>query len=100
MLSARVVISVTIAAHDSSWCSCLHRAKMARTMRGWPTAWSQQEGIEEPDTNPSVSQQEEHPYATKGKVIADYDPDVDSEGSEPMNDPDGQEKKVESSDEE
>ena len=47
--------------------------------------WSQPEGAEEPQTNISVSQQEEQTNAAEGKVIADYEPDVDykPEGSEP-----------------
>ena len=53
---------------------------MARPVRGHPTARSQQEGIEEPERDP---QQEDQPDATGGKDIADYDLDVDYEGSEP-----------------
>ena len=49
-------------------------------MRGCPTARSQQEGIEEPERDP---QQEDQPDATEGKDIADYNPDVGYEGSEP-----------------
>ena len=60
--------------------------------------WSQQEGAEEPETNPSVPQQEEQPDASEGKVIADYDPDVDYEGSEPKNEPVTQEEKEEDPD--
>ena len=43
---------------------------------------SQPEGAEEPETNPSVPQQEEQPDTTDGKVIADYKLDIgyDSEG--------------------
>ena len=43
---------------------------------GCPTARSQQE----PEGDP---QQEDQPDVTEGKDIADYDPDVDYEGSEP-----------------
>ena len=53
---------------------------MARLVRGRPTARSQQEGIEEPERDP---QQEDQPDATGGKDIADYNPDIDYEGSEP-----------------
>ena len=53
---------------------------MARPVRGCPTARSQQEGIEEPERDP---QQEDQPDATGGEDIADYDLDVDYEGSEP-----------------
>ena len=58
---------------------------MARTIRGHPTDWFQQEGTEKPENNPSIPWQEEKAYATKGKVIANYKPDVDyePEGSEP-----------------
>ena len=49
-------------------------------LRGCPTARPQQEGTEEPKRDP---QQEDRPDATGGKDIADYDLDVDSEGSEP-----------------
>ena len=62
------------------------------------TAESKSEGAEEPEINPSVSQQEEQPDATKGKVIADYDPDIDYERSKPKNKPDSQEKKEENTD--
>ena len=53
---------------------------MARTMRGCPTAWSQTEGAEEPETDP---QQEEQPDATEGTVIVDYDLNIVYEESEP-----------------
>ena len=58
---------------------------MVRPVRGCLTAWLQQEGAEDPQTKPSVPWQEEQPEATEGKVIADYDLDVDyeSEGSDP-----------------
>ena len=56
---------------------------------------SQQEVAEESETNPSVPQQEEQPDSTEGKVIADYDPDLDYEGSEPKNEPVTQEQKEE-----
>ena len=45
-----------------------------------PITRSQQEGEEEPDRGP---QQEGQLDATEGKDIADYDLDVDYEGSEP-----------------
>ena len=63
---------------------------MARMVRGRPTARSQPEGTDESETNASVPQQEEQPDATVGKVIVDYDPDVDYEGTEPKNEPDAQ----------
>ena len=53
---------------------------MARLVRGCPTARSQQQVVEEPATN---LPQEDQSDATKGKDIADYDPDVDYKGSEP-----------------
>ena len=53
---------------------------MARLVRGCPTARSQQVGIEEPERD---SQQEDQPDATGGKDIADYDLDINYEGSEP-----------------
>ena len=49
---------------------------MTSTVRGHPTAWSQPEGTEEPQTNSSVSQQEEWPDTAEGKVKADYDKDI------------------------
>ena len=52
---------------------------MARPMRECLTAWLQQEGIEEPETNPNVPWQEQQSHAIEGKVKADYDPDVDCE---------------------
>ena len=56
---------------------------MAKTMRGCPITWLQSEGKLELETNLNVPQQEGHPYATEGGEIADYNPDVDYEGSEP-----------------
>ena len=57
---------------------------MARTMRGYLAVWLQQETTEEPETNSSVSHQEEED-ATQGNVVADCEPDVDykQEGSDP-----------------
>ena len=49
-------------------------------MRGCPLARSQQEGIEEPGRDPL---QEDQPDATEGNDIADYEPGIDYEGSEP-----------------
>ena len=51
-----------------------------QTVKGHPTARSQQEGVEEPDRD---HQQEDQQDTTGGKDLADYDPDVDYEGSEP-----------------
>ena len=45
---------------------------MARLLRGCPTPQSQQDGTEEPETNPMDLQQEKQPDATEGKVMADY----------------------------
>ena len=56
---------------------------MARPMRGCLMSWSQQEGAEDPETSPSVPQQEEQSDATEGKVIADYDPDIYYKGENP-----------------
>ena len=53
---------------------------MARPRRGCLITSSQQEGEEEPDRE---SQQEGQLDATGGKDIADYDLDIDYEGSEP-----------------
>ena len=54
---------------------------MARPVRGCPTTRSQQEDAEEPVRDP---QQEEQSDDTGDEVMADYDPDVDYEGSEPL----------------
>ena len=70
---------------------------MARPMRGCPTARLQLEDDEEPETNPSVPHQEVQPDAAGGKVIADYNLDIDYEGSEPKNEPVAQEEKEENS---
>ena len=51
---------------------------MTRSVRGRPTARSQQEGIEEPDRDP---QQEDQLDAIGGKDRADYGLDLDYEGS-------------------
>ena len=61
---------------------------MARSVRGCPTARLQQRGTEKPKRDP---QQREQPDATEDKNIADYDPNVDYEGSEPKVEPDAQE---------
>ena len=53
---------------------------MARPVRRCPITRSQQEGAEEPDRDPW---QEGQSDATKCKDLADYDPDIDYEGSEP-----------------
>ena len=56
---------------------------MARLVRESPMPWSQQEGIEEPETIVSVPQQEEQPDMAEGKFIVDYNLYLDYEGSEP-----------------
>ena len=53
---------------------------MARSVKGCPTARPQQDCIEEPERDP---QQEDQPDAIGDKDIADYNLDVDYEGSEP-----------------
>ena len=50
---------------------------MATTMKGYPTASSQQEGAAEPENNPSVLQLEEQTDTEEGKVIVEYKPDID-----------------------
>ena len=57
---------------------------MARPLRGHPTYKPQQEGEEELDR---VPQQEDQLDATEGKNIADCNPDVDYESSEPEVEP-------------
>ena len=88
-----VVIAVMIATHIYWWCSCLHRAIMARTMRRCPTALFQPEGAEEPETNLSIPQQEEWADAAEGKITADYKLGVDytPDRSDPENETDAQE---------
>ena len=56
---------------------------MARLVRGCPTPWSQ--GTREPETNNSVFLQEEQTDTIGGKVITDYNMDIDYklEGSDP-----------------
>ena len=63
---------------------------MARSVRQCPTSRPEQEGMEESERDP---QQREQPDATEGKVIADYDLDVDYEGSEPKVEPDALEQR-------
>ena len=65
---------------------------MAKPVRGHPLPWSQQEGTE-PETNPSVPQQEKQTDMAEGKDIVDYNGDVNYEGSEPKNEPVTQEEK-------
>ena len=55
---------------------------MARPVRGCPTP-QPPEGTGKPEKNLSVPQQEEQPDAAEGKVIVDYNLDIDYEGSEP-----------------
>ena len=50
---------------------------MAMPVSGCPIPWSQQGGTEKPESNSSVPWQEGHTDTTGGKVIADYNPDVD-----------------------
>ena len=57
---------------------------MARLVRGCPTVRPQQEGAEEPEQD---TQQEDQPYVTEGKDRADYNLDVDYDGSEPKVEP-------------
>ena len=57
---------------------------MARLVRGCPITRQHQEDAEEPEQNP---QQEDQSDATEGKDIADYNLDVDYEGSEPEVEP-------------
>ena len=59
---------------------------------------SQKKCAKEPETSPSVPQQEEQPDATEGKVIVDYDLDIDYYGSASKNEPVTQEEKEENSD--
>ena len=49
-------------------------------MRGYLTPRPQREGTTEPERDPK---QEEQTDAAEGKVITDYDLDIDYEGSEP-----------------
>ena len=69
---------------------------MARLVRGYTTS-QPLEGTGEPETNPSDPQQEEQPDATEGKVIVDYNLDVNYVGSESKNEPGAQEEKEENS---
>ena len=55
---------------------------MARPVRGCPKPWSQQGGTDEPETSTGVPQQEGKKEATRGKVVADYDPDIDNKPEE------------------
>ena len=60
---------------------------MNRLVRGRPTTRLQQEGAEDPDRDP---QQDDQSVTAEGKDIADYDPNVDYEGSEPKVESDAQ----------
>ena len=58
---------------------------MTRLVKAHPTPQPQQGSTKEPKTNASVPQQEEQTNTAEGKVITDYNPDVDCrpEGSVP-----------------
>ena len=66
-------------------------------MRGHSTAPLQPDGREGPQTSASVPLQEVQLDAAESKVIADYDLDIDYEGSEPKIEPVTQEEKEENS---
>ena len=68
---------------------------MARPVRVHLAPRPQQESVEVPVRDP---QQEEQSDPAEGKVIADYGPDVDYEGSEPEVEPDAQEQREVNSD--
>ena len=70
-----VIIVVTIAACISSWCCFLPRAKMVRPVRVHTTPRLQQSKIE-PERDPQHGKQ---PDSAEGKIIADYNQDVDYE---------------------
>ena len=63
------------------------------TIRGCPTPHLKSEGKDEPETILSATQQKGQPGATEGRDIADYDLDVDNEGSEPKVEPVTQEQR-------
>ena len=63
---------------------------MDRKVRDCPTVRSQEEGVQESERDP---QQEDQQDATEGKDMADYDPHVDYEGSEPKVEQSAQEQK-------
>ena len=44
-----------------------------------PNVWLQQVGAEKLENNPSIPEKEEQAVATEGKVIADYEQDIDYE---------------------
>ena len=50
---------------------------MARPVRGCLTPWSWQKGADETEVNISVPQQVGQTDASRGEVVADYNPDVD-----------------------
>ena len=66
---------------------------MVRTMKGCPTTRLQSEGKDGPETILNATQQEGHPYATVEKDIADYNLDIDFEGSKPRVEPVAQEQR-------
>ena len=66
-------------------------------MRGCQAPWPP-EGTGQPETNDSVSQQDEQPNTTKKEVIVDYNQDIDCEGSGPKNEPVAQDWKEQNSD--
>ena len=59
---------------------------MASTMSGCLTDWSQPEGMEKPETNPSGNQHEIQADTTEGKVVVDFKLDIEDEleQSDPM----------------
>ena len=70
----------------------LHRAKMAKFMRGCPTPWSQGNGTTEPEARASILSSEKLEDILYDKVVADYK----SKASEPNVESYAQEKEVDS----
>ena len=55
---------------------------MASTVRRCQTGWLKAEGAEEPEKYPSIPQQQEHPDATAGNIVAHFNLDVDYMGGQ------------------
>ena len=83
-LSARGVVNNGGSSMHLDWCSCLHRAKMVKIIRGWPMWWLQAVGTTKPENRISILSSEELKDVKDSKVIVDYEPEESDQNNEPV----------------